>query len=408
LLAGGLRWQACVSFNYLNFRLRKQKRVSCLCLLGSLIAGLPLPVQAGVSASLNWVASSDPSVIGYTIYYGGASHQYTNSVMVGNVTNATISGLAWNTAYFFAATAQDNSGTQSAFSNETAFEGVNAAPNEDFRLKITSDVTNNDPLVYSLGAGAPAGVTINATNGIIAWTPGLAYASTTNYINVIVTDTANLTLSTSETLAVVVTDYLSCQLGCTAVYAGQSGSLPLNVVSSGTVTNVQVALNWPGAALGSPTLTFYSPVVSGSLQNQNGQLVIQLQTAASQPLTGTNLAAQINFQSVSGQPSAILSIPVSATSGNTASGTAYVNTVAQAGEVVVVGPQTIMRPYANAATGRTLSLYASPGTYQLVYTTCLAAPGSWKPLLTYQQTNAVQSIALDSSNPVVFYRLQPM
>ena len=54
----------------------------------------------------------------------------------------------------------------------------------------------------------PPGATINPTNGIISWTPGHAYASTTNYINVYVTDTVNPALNISETVMVIVSDYL--------------------------------------------------------------------------------------------------------------------------------------------------------------------------------------------------------
>jgi hypothetical protein len=382
--------------------------VLSLFLLGLSAAGLPSSAAASVSARLSWVASSDPNVIGYNIYYGSASRQYTNMIAVGNVTNAVIPALLENTTYFFAAKAQDSTGNESAFSNEAAFAGVNGTPNGSFRLKALLNSTNSDPLVYSLDASAPAGATINPTTGVISWTPGLAYASTTNYINVIVTDTVNPGLSTSETFAVVISDYLSCQLGATAVYAGQSASLPLTVTSSGTVTNVQITVGWPGNSLVNPTLVFTSPVIAGSLINQNNQLIIQLQTAANQPLTGTSQVAQVSFQAASGQSSAILSIPITAVSGNTASGSAYANTVAQAGEVAVVGTQIMLRPLFNPALGRTLSLYANPGTYELLYTTSLASPVSWTPLMTYQQTNAMQAVSLDSANPVIFYRLQPL
>jgi hypothetical protein len=37
--------------------------------------------------------STDPSVAGYNVYYGGASGAYTNEISVGNATNATISGI---------------------------------------------------------------------------------------------------------------------------------------------------------------------------------------------------------------------------------------------------------------------------------------------------------------------------
>ena len=379
-----------------------------LFLLGLSAAGLPSSASASVSAQLSWIASSASNVTGYNIYYGSASRQYTNMVAIGNVTNAMIPGLVQNTTYFFAAKARDDAGDQSTFSNEAAFAGVSGTPNGTFRLKTLLDSTNTDPLTYSLDASAPPGATINSATGVISWTPGLAYASTTNYINVIVTDTANPALNTSETFLVVVGDYLSCQLGATTVYAGQSASLPLTVASSSTVTNIQIAVAWPGGSLLNPTLSFSSTNITGSLQSQNNQLVVQLQASADQPLTGTNQIAQLNFQAAPSQSSAILNIPVTAASGTTAAGSAYANAVAQSGEVVVVGTQIILRPQADPVLGRTLSLYANPGTYQLLYTTSLTSPVNWIPLMSYQQTNAVQTVSLDSANPVIFYRLQPM
>jgi hypothetical protein len=55
-----------------------------------------------------------------------------------------------------------------------------------------------------------------------------------------------------------------------------------------------------------------------------------------------------------------------------------------------------------------MSLYANSGNYELQYATSLVQPVNWTPLTTYQQTNVAQTISLDSSNPVVFYRLQQL
>jgi hypothetical protein len=376
------------------------------CLLVLVAAGLPWSATASVSANLTWTASPDTNVTGYNIYFGAASHQYTNSVSVGNVINVVIPGLLANATYFFAAKAHNSAGTESDFSNEAAFAGLAATPDSSLRLKTLPVSFTGNPLIYSLDASAPAGATINPTNGTVYWTPGRAYASTTNYINVIITDTVNPALSTSETLLITVSDYLEFRAGDTAVSAGQAGSLPLTVAASSSVTNVQMTLAWPGTRLINPTLTFVPPIIAGTIQNQNNQLVIELQTAANQPLTGTNQVAQVNFQSAPGQPSTIFSIPATSAAGSTADGANYANVVTQAGEVVVVGAAPLLRPQACASHGRKLSLFANPGNYQLQYTTSLAAPVIWTPLMTYQQTNVAQTVALDSANPVVFYRLQ--
>lgn len=76
---------------------------------------------AAASVTLAWDASPDASVTGYRIYFGPASGAYTNSVAVGNVTNATVTSLKAGAIYYFAATAHDGSGLESAFSNETSY-----------------------------------------------------------------------------------------------------------------------------------------------------------------------------------------------------------------------------------------------------------------------------------------------
>jgi len=45
------------------------------------------------SVTLVWTADSDTNVVGYRVYYGVASRVYTNSIDVGDVTNATVTGL---------------------------------------------------------------------------------------------------------------------------------------------------------------------------------------------------------------------------------------------------------------------------------------------------------------------------
>ena len=408
-----VRWQAACNGNDVMSQIRPSlrsgiRRISNWCLLGLLVVGLPWSAGASVSATLSWNASPDANVTGYTIYYGTASRQYTNTLSVGNMTNVVIPGLQARTTYFFAAKAHDAAGNQSDFSNEAAFAGLTATPDAGLRVKAMPDNATGDPLLFSFDGAAPAGATINPTNGIVSWTPGRAYASTTNSINILATDTVNPALSISETVVISVSDYLEFRVGATAVAAGQANSLPLAVASSSSLTNVQITLDWPGGKLLNPTLTFLPPVVSGSLQNQNNQLVLQLQTAPNQPLTGTNQVAQVNFQAAPGQASTIFSLPVAAAAGDTADGATYANVLAQPGEVVVVGADPLLRPLAEASHGRTLSLYANPGTYQLLYTTSLAAPVTWTPLMTYQQTNVAQTVSLDASEPVIFYRLQQL
>lgn len=72
------------------------------------------------TVSLIWDWSSDFTVIGYRVYWGGSTHNYTNSIEVGNTNQITITNL-WPGTYWFSATSVDIAGNESAFSNETIY-----------------------------------------------------------------------------------------------------------------------------------------------------------------------------------------------------------------------------------------------------------------------------------------------
>ncbi|HEY1172625.1 MAG TPA: putative Ig domain-containing protein, partial [Verrucomicrobiae bacterium] len=79
---------------------------------------------------------------------------------------------------------------------------------EGFTLTITNSASDSDlpanALVYSLGTNAPAGMSINATNGIITWTPTEVQGPGTNLVSVIVTDDGVPSLSATQSFTVVV------------------------------------------------------------------------------------------------------------------------------------------------------------------------------------------------------------
>ncbi|MGO9145552.1 MAG: fibronectin type III domain-containing protein, partial [Desulfomonilia bacterium] len=67
---------------------------------------------------LNWVENSVSDVAGYKAYYGTASHNYQSHVDAGTFTSVEIDGLSAGITYYFAVTAYDNSGNESAYSQE--------------------------------------------------------------------------------------------------------------------------------------------------------------------------------------------------------------------------------------------------------------------------------------------------
>ena len=95
-----------------------------------LSAAIPAAAQ---NVTLAWSPSTNRDVVGYNVYFGSASRNYTNSVDVGNVTSATITGLVSGVTYYFAATTYDAAGNQSPYSSEIVY------------LVPTSGVTNPPP-----------------------------------------------------------------------------------------------------------------------------------------------------------------------------------------------------------------------------------------------------------------------
>lgn len=93
------------------------------------------------SVSLDWFANPEPTIAGYKIYYGGQTGNYTNSIDVGNTTNATVSGLVGGASYYFVATAYDSTGQESAPSAEIGY---------DVPLQASSITSNLPPRILSL------------------------------------------------------------------------------------------------------------------------------------------------------------------------------------------------------------------------------------------------------------------
>lgn len=88
-------------------------------LLAFIVALTALSASAA-SIQLAWDRNSETNVTSYRVYYGTASRAYTIAVNVGNATTFTVTNLAFNTTYFFAATAVDTFGRESAFSVEAS------------------------------------------------------------------------------------------------------------------------------------------------------------------------------------------------------------------------------------------------------------------------------------------------
>jgi len=88
------------------------------------LAGFCLSLCAAARAqqtvTLGWDPDTDPTVVGYVLYYGTASQQYTIRLDVGTNTTFTVSSLSLGSNYFFAVTSYYPDGVESAASPEVS------------------------------------------------------------------------------------------------------------------------------------------------------------------------------------------------------------------------------------------------------------------------------------------------
>ena len=82
-------------------------------------------------------------------------------------------------------------------SNRTVYAGML------LNFAVSASASDGDPLVFSLGAGAPAGASVNQS-GVFNWRPTLPQAPGTNTITVTVTDSGVPSLSASRSFTVTV------------------------------------------------------------------------------------------------------------------------------------------------------------------------------------------------------------
>jgi hypothetical protein len=126
------------------------------------------PLQASQSVMLSWQPSSDPNAVGYRIYYGTSSHNYSDTNSVGKLTSVTIDGLTNGVTYYFAATTFNAQNQESGFSNEASYQvpavtETNAAPT----MQIQRDPTGRFTLTVSGSAGQT--LAIEATQDFNVW-----------------------------------------------------------------------------------------------------------------------------------------------------------------------------------------------------------------------------------------------
>ena len=143
------------------------------------------------SVDLSWNASTATNVVNYNVYYGTNTGDYTSKLVVGNQTAAMISGLTPGVTYYFSATANDASGTESDFSGEITYSvpalvtpPTQPAPPTMATLFITPVKTGGvvtEVTITSTGP-VPASWSVETSTDMVHW--GAVVSGTSPTVNV--------------------------------------------------------------------------------------------------------------------------------------------------------------------------------------------------------------------------------
>lgn len=374
------------------------------------------------SVGLGWDPSPDTNVVGYLVYYGNASGDYTSRIDVDTNTLVTITQLQPGLTYYFTVSAHDASGNESVLSNEASFTVPSGDPpilasiaNQTIsfsqKLIISNSVTDTNAfagdLTYSLEAGAPDGMSINPTNGILYWSPTFAETGTTNQITVLVSDSSVPPLTATQTFIVMVPDMAELSITSAVVSAGQTVAVPITLDATGPVTNLSFVLDIPADRVTSVTVQSLLPQTLTITQQPAGAAhsVITVQTINGQSLLGVQNIAQLYLSAAAQQPSSFGTISISSLNAAMADGQSVDETNAVNSKLVIVSSDSLME--AGLVNGnRNLTLYGQPGnSYEIQSTTNLTPPCVWTPEFTTVLTNLAQVLpGIANDNSTKFYR----
>lgn len=231
------------------------------------------------SVSLTWDPSPDSSVISYNVYYGVVSGAYTNVASAGPAITLTISNLVEGVTYYFAATALDDFGLESDFSNEISHQVPSRCTMVLANLTQPFDGLPKQPTVTTIPAGISVRLAFDGqTNSpvnlgsytVVATPTDPAYYGSTTNVFVITAVNANISFANLN-----------------QTYSGGPKSVTVTTVPAGLATSV----TYNGQAF-APTNAGSYPVVA-TINNPNytgtaSSLLVVSPAPATLTMTGLN------------------------------------------------------------------------------------------------------------------------
>ena len=155
------------------------------------------------SVSFAWKANTEPELAGYKLYRGTAPGTYSSHVVLGLVTNHTVTDLVAGTTYYFALSAFDTNDMESGLTPELQFPAsptlatiANQSTSEDTALAVNLTVSDPDTAVANLTLSAIS------TNLTLVPNGNITFAGTTSSRTMTITPAANQSGTTRITVTV--------------------------------------------------------------------------------------------------------------------------------------------------------------------------------------------------------------
>ena len=294
--------------------------------------------------TLVWDPSACTNLCGYRLYYGPNSGTYTNSLWVGNATNATVDNLVAGGTYFFTATALNVAGAESLYSNEVQCQVPVPVTNYVVNIANLAQVYDGSIKTVTV-ATVPAGAAVSTTYNGSTMPPVAAGV----YCVVATVTSTNGTGSATNTLVVA----KACANVCLDSLAQTYDGLPKPVTANTVPPGLPVSITYNGSP--TPPLTVGCYAVVGTVTDSN------YSGAATNTLVVAKAAASLSFgslaQTYDGAPKPVVAntVPAGLTVALTYNG--FATPPCTAGCYVVVGTVTDNN-YSGAATN-TLTVSAA-------------------------------------------------
>jgi hypothetical protein len=235
-----------------------RRAVWFVLLSGGLAVTTPSSVSGAQSVTLAWSPVPYANVAGYKVYYGRASRNYTNGISVGNVTNATISGLTDGATYYFAITTLSTFGLESGYSSEVSYMVPNGIP----YIQVTP--TNSAYGNVLVGTSKTNSFTVrNAGTGILS-----GNATVASPFSIVSGGSYSLGAGQTQLVMVAFSPLVAGKYSNSVTFSPGVGT---SVTVSGNVTN----------SLAPPSFTIITETVSASINNP---IMLQYCTNLSSPI----------------------------------------------------------------------------------------------------------------------------